>query len=166
MTHVSGEIHTPDRIAVPHPEPKVPLGIQWLAFLSTNRWRPRPPIHPSVAEIAAGLEAEGWMIRGAWVRNYLLWRNGRTMREARLPLLVLPLSYGDLSALQIDVFLAVELIEARSRFRQAPDRAHPPVEADELQAVIDLVGADAGIVIADPLRLHRQVMRTLERSTR
>lgn len=131
--------------------------------MSTSRWQPHPPVHPAVAEIATVMEAEGWMIRGAWIRNYLLWRNGRTMRERRLPLLVLPLAFGRLSALQINVFLAVEIIEARFRFNRSTDRAHASAEAAELQLAITLVGGESGVAVADPFRLHREVAVGLAR---
>lgn len=101
------------------------------------------------------------MIRGAWTRNYLLWRNGRTMREGRLPLIVLPLAYGRLSALQINVFLAVEIIEARSRLNRSGDGALAPAEAAELQAMTSHVGGEAGVAVADPFRLHRDAALAL-----
>ena len=115
--------------------------------------------------MAAAMEAEGWMIREAWTRNYLLWRNGRTMREAPLPLLVLPLAFGRLSALQINVFLAMEIIEAKSRLQRELDRERSLDEASEIQTLLSLLGAETGVIIADPLRVHREAMHVLERLT-
>ena len=163
MTSVSSEVHSCAPDAVPARDTRIPRATRWLAYMSTSRWQPRPPVHPAVAKVAAAMEAQGWMIRGAWIRNYLLWRNGRTMRERRLPLLILPLAFGRLSALQINVFLTVEIIEASSKFQRASDHGHAPARAAELQAVLKLVGADTGVVVADPLRLHGDAMHSLER---
>lgn len=165
MTSVSSEVHSSARDAVAERDVCIPRVTRWLAYMSTSRWQPHPPVHPAVAEIATAMEAEGWMIRGAWTRNYLLWRNGQTMRERRLPLLVLPLAHGRLPAMQINVFLAVEIIEARFRFNRSTDGAHAPAEAAELQAVITLVGGESGVAVADPFRLHREAAVSLARLT-
>lgn len=165
MTSVSSEVHSSAPDAVPECDLRIPRGTRWLAYMSTSRWQPHPPVHNAVAEIATAMEAEGWMIRGAWTRNYLLWRHGRTMRERRLPLLVLPLAFGRLSALQINVFLAVEIMEARFRFNRSADGALTPAEAAELQAVITLVGSESGVAVADPFRLHREATGGLARLT-
>lgn len=161
MTNIASEVRK--RKAVQRLDARIPPAIRWLAYVSTSRWRPHPPVHIAVARMADALEAEGWMIRGGWTRNYLLWRNGRTMREGRLPLLVLPLAFGRLSASQINVFLAVEIIEARSRLRQAFHRDQSPAEAAELRSVLGLIGVETGIMIADPFRAHREAMCALER---
>ena len=83
MTNASSEVQRSAQENVPRLDARIPPGVRWLAYLSTNRWQPHPPVHPAVARMVTALEAENWMIRGAWARNYLLWRNGRTMREAR-----------------------------------------------------------------------------------
>lgn len=102
------------------------------------------------------------MVRGAWPRNYVLWRNGRTMLEARSPLLVLPLSYGRLSALQVNVFLAVEMVETRIRF-EGGQRFRLSAEGEaELDAILDAVAAASGVAVVDPDRLHREAARELE----
>ncbi|WP_157384582.1 hypothetical protein [Nitratireductor soli] len=105
------------------------------------------------------------MIRGAWARNYLLWRNGRAVREAPLPLVVLPMAHGPLSALQINVFLTVELMEAKSGLQQGCDRESFPHEAASFQSALDLITAGTGIIIADPFRVHREALHALEQVT-
>lgn len=162
MANLGSEVHRSVRTKVPECDVRIPPAVRWLAYMSTSRWQPHPPVHHAVAQIAAVMKIEGWMIRGAWTRNYLLWRNGRTMREGRLPLIVLPLAYGRLSALQINVFLTVEIIEARSRFRRALNRGPAPDEAEELHAAIRLIGAAEGMIVADPFRLHRETKHALE----
>lgn len=115
--------------------------------------------------MVTALETEDWMIRGAWARNYLLWRNGRTMREARLPLLILPLVFGRLSDIQINVFLTLEVIEAKFRLWRGPDREYAPDAAAEIQAMVSLIGDETGTIVADPFRLHREALHWLERMT-
>jgi hypothetical protein len=166
MANLGSEVHRSVRTKVPECDVRIPPAVRWLAYMSTSRWQPHPPVHPAVAQVVTTMEAEGWMIRGAWTRNYLLWRNGRTMRERRLPLLVLPLAYGRLSALQINVFLAVEIIEARFRLRRTLHPDHARAEAGELQSVLKLVGAETGVAIADPFRLHREATLGLGRLIR
>lgn len=156
MANIGSEVHRSVRAKVPECDVRIPPAARWLAYMSTSRWQPHPPVHPAVAQIAAAMKTEGWMIRGAWTRNYLLWRNGRTMREGRLPLIVLPLAYGRLSALQINVFITVEIIEARSRLQRPHGRDHAPPDAGEIQSVLGIVGAESGVAIADPFRLHRE----------
>lgn len=132
-----------------------------MAYLSTSCWRPHFPVHPNVAACAARMETDGWMIRGAWARNYLLWRNGRTMGETQLPLLILPLAYGRLSALQINVFLTVEMMAAKSGLQQGCDRELFSHDTTSFQSVLDLIAAESGITIADPLRIHRETLHIL-----
>lgn len=162
MTHTNSEAQALSRPKVCHPDRRVPFGVRWLAYLSTSRWRSNYPVHPNVAACAARMETDGWMIRGAWARNYLLWRNGRTIRETQLPLLILPLAYGRLSTLQINVFLTVEMMEAESGLQQGCDRESFPHEAASFQSALDLIAAETGIIIADPFRIHREALRTVQ----
>ena len=86
------------------------------------------------------------------------------MREARWPLLVLPLAYGRLSALQINVFLIVEIAAARARLGQSLNRGNDSPKAEELLATLGLIASEGGFVVADPLRVHRdsvdEILRT------
>ena len=147
MTDAGAEFHKSAQKAVTESDARIPREVRWLAYMSTSRWKPCRPVHPAVSHMAAAMEADGWMIRGAWTRNYLLWRNGRTIVEEHLPLLVLPLAFGHLSPLYINVFITVEIIKARSRLQQARGRDHDPADVGEVQS---------GVAIADPFRLHRE----------
>ena len=136
------------------------LGMKCLVHLTTSRWRAPASVYSIVATLAQTMVAEGWILRGAWPRNYALWRNGRTTREAGLPFVVLPIAFGRLTAMQINVFLAVELTNARTRLKGQSDQGSPSSETEELEYILSSIhSASAGV---DPYQLHRAVAAYLQ----
>lgn len=163
MSNVNAQIHASSKVPARTDKRRIPFGIRCLTFLTTSKWRPSEPVHPSVAACANKMASEGWMIRGAWPRNYLLWRNGRTMQEGLLPLVVLPLAHRRLSALQLNIFLAVELKAATERLHSNSRLGLPAFDKDEFEALVDRITAETGLAVTDPQRLHQEAARALER---
>ena len=144
---------------------EIPPGVRWLAYLTTSVCHPPGSAIPAVASLAQTLALDGWMLRGAWARNYVLWQHGRTIQEARLPMLVLPLHTGHLSALHVNVFLAVELTAARARLDDRPRHGAALQGRGDLAAIMEAIATGMGITVADPGKLHGEASAYLRAGT-
>jgi hypothetical protein len=128
------------RLAVP----VLPFGLLVLLALTTSPWHPDERVHASVAALASRMVASGWTIRCAYPRNYLLWHRDRSQSESCLPLLVLPRVFGNVTDLEINVFLATELFAAEHRVRSPVS----PLDTAALDAFCKkLISADSGLAI-------------------
>ncbi|UIJ70426.1 hypothetical protein [Aurantimonas sp. HBX-1] len=79
-----------------------------------------------------------------------------------MPMLVLPLAFGRLSALQINVFLAVALTDARARLANGSQRGLSADGKNALATIMAAIASDLWITVADPHRLHGEASAYLE----
>lgn len=68
---------------------RLPASTWLLAWLTTSPWRNDPPLTEPVARYLDRMTSEGWMIRQASPRNFVIWR-GATPYGRKQKLLVLP----------------------------------------------------------------------------
>jgi hypothetical protein len=95
---------------------KLPLSVRLLLFLTTNRWRAEPILYPDIAGSIERLIRNGWTIRTAFGRNFLLWRHGRVQNDTTLPVLVLPSAgHYALQEAEANAFIATELVRSGLR---------------------------------------------------
>ena len=118
-------------------DPLMPFSLRTLLHLTTSRWDVHRDVHPELVRRIEAMRADGWWVRTALPRNYVLWRHGRTMRDPRRPVLVLPQSRGSVSTLSWNVFLAVEIVRAKERLQRG---ARPDLSALAMAELSDLVG--------------------------
>ncbi|SRR5690606_9700409 len=76
-------LHEPQAVA------RLLVSTRVLAWLTTSPWCNDPPLTDPVASYLRTLRSEGWMIREASPRNFVIWR-GETLYGRRRKLLVLP----------------------------------------------------------------------------
>ncbi len=115
----------------------MPFRLRTLLHLTTSRWDADRDVHPELVRRIEAMQTDGWWVRTALPRNYVLWRHGRTMRDPRRPVLVLPQSRGSVSTLSWNVFLAVEVVRAKERLQRG---ARPDLSALAMAELSDLVG--------------------------
>lgn len=143
----------------------MPFGLRALLHLTTGRWDTGRDVHPELGRRIEAMRADGWWVRTALPRNYVLWRHGRTMRDPRRPVLVLPQSRRSVSTLSWNVFLAVEIVRAKERLQRA---ARPDLSTLAMAEISDLVGhlaAGSAVHVTDPLRLHREAAARLKEAS-
>jgi hypothetical protein len=99
----------------PEAESSVPVAIWILLLLTTSRWKRDVRIEGFINHLLQRLENEGWTVRTAHRRNYLLWRYGRTLRKTRFPILVLPSFPAGLATHEANLLLASECLRALNR---------------------------------------------------
>jgi hypothetical protein len=96
-------------------KPSVPVTTWILLLLTTSRWKRDLRVEDFIDHLLQRLVNEGWTVRTAHRRNYLLWRHGRTLRETQLPILVLPSFPAGLAAHEANLLLASEYLRALNR---------------------------------------------------
>lgn len=94
---------------------RLPRGIRLLLVLSTGPWRGIGHLPAPVAAHVERLIGEGWTVRQAWHRNFVLWSGGRTLRHSRLPLVVLPYLGRSVEPRDAGIFVLGELLRAELR---------------------------------------------------
>lgn len=140
--------------------PMLPPFLRALLHLTTSRLDLDQDVHPALVLRVQSMQEDGWWIRSALPRNYLLWLNGKTMHDPRRPVLVLPQARRSVPPLSWNVFLAVELVRAKERLHRG---ARPDLSAlalRELTGLIEHIDACSSVRVIDPLRLHREAAAT------
>ncbi|MBI1291876.1 hypothetical protein GC173_11625 [bacterium] len=135
----------------------MPFSLRVLLNLTTRRWGADGDAHPLLIRRIEALRADGWWVRTALPRNYLLWRHGRTMRDLRYPVLILPQSRGDVSTLSWNVFLAVEIVRAKEQLQRGGRPEFSALAMAELNDLVEHIAARSAVRVTDPLRLHQEV---------
>lgn len=140
----------------------MPFSLRALLYLTTSGWEEDGDTHPELARRIEAMRGDGWWVRAAFTRNYVLWRHGRTMRDPRRPVLVLPQSRGRVSPLSWSVFLAVEIVRAKERLQRGTRPDLSALALAELDELIAVVAAGSAVRIVDPIRLHREAAARFE----
>lgn len=135
----------------------MPFRLRTLLHLTTSRWDVDRDVHPELVRRIEAMRADGWWVRTALPRNYVLWRHGRTMRDPGRPVLVLPQSRGSVSTLSWNVFLAVEIVRAKERVQRGARSDLSALAMAELDRLIECIAAGSALLVIDPLKLHREV---------
>lgn len=143
-------------------DPLMPFSLRTLLHLTTSRWDVHRDVHPELVRRIEAMRADGWWVRAALPRNYVLWRHGHTMRDPRRPVLVLPQSHEGVSKLSWNVFLAVEIVRARERVQRGSRPDLSTLAMAELDEVVGHIAAGSAVRVTDPLRLHREAAARLE----
>lgn len=94
------------------------IRLRCLLILTTTPWRPHSSFSPGFMAKTDELQADGWILRGAYWRNHALWNGGRTLREGRAKLVVLPLEMQARSLFEAELLLAHELVRAQLRYEK------------------------------------------------
>lgn len=141
------------------PRLTLPLRLRVLLHLTTSEWVADGTGSTAIASKVGEMREEGWWIRATWQRNYTLWRNGRTLREACYPVVVLPLHHAGLNAAERDVFKAVELVLAQGRARAD---GQPVAPGDGLDQLCSVIASETGVSVASPLLVHARSLRRFE----
>jgi len=139
----------------------VPWRIRLLSVLSTRPWRPGSEVDAEVASLAERMVGQGWMVRGAYPRNYLLWRSSHTLSATTYRLVVLPIVFGRLSDLEINIFLATDLFVAKQR--AALGSADLSEEQSiALDSLCQRLTARSGMALLNRERVYRKAEKEVE----
>src|SRR5690554_5725366 len=145
------------------PSRGLPGSIRLLAMISTVQWRPQSRISPAIETLALQMTARGWTIRGAYPRNYLLWRHGRILTATTCRIVVLPIVFGRLSDAEINVFLATELFMARQR-AEAGNAVLTNSQFEELEHFCQRMAVETGLALLNREHVYRKAEKEIERT--
>ncbi|MBB4015737.1 MULTISPECIES: hypothetical protein [Chelatococcus] len=135
-----------------------PWRTRLLLWCSTSPWRGAYASEPEIVDLVERLTAEGWLVRTAYPRNFLLWRHGQVLARGDCRLVVLPRTFGRLSDLEINVFLATEIFRAWRQHTNNDGRVDWDGQLDRL---CQRMAARSGVILSDHSRLYRRAEREI-----
>ncbi len=117
----------------------LPASTRLLAWLTTSPWRNDLPLTGPVADYLGKLRSEGWMIRQASPRNFVLWR-GKALYGRRRRLLVLPNREVRLRTLECSAIAAGLVASLFQHDVTSPPSDDKLAEADRFACALGFLG--------------------------
>lgn len=100
----------------------VPWHLRVLLCMTTAPASAAPCRAATVNTYVTELIADGFVVRAADWRNFLLWRNGTTLRTSKIPVIVLPSATISLAEAHRTILVIAELMQAVARVRKSNAR--------------------------------------------